>query len=127
MTETLADVTGATGLRIIRAIVSGNTDPAELAEFRDVRCKASPETIREALVGNYRRGERRPETFDFLGFTHYCARIWVGCFMVLRKTQRKRMTTKLKELRRQMRRRMHRPVREQGEWLTRVLRGHYAY
>ena len=45
----VSDVTGATGLRIIRAIVSGNTDPEELARFRDVRCKASPETIREAL------------------------------------------------------------------------------
>jgi len=74
-----------------------------------------------------RRGAGRPETFDFLGFTHYCARTRAGRFMVLRKTQRKRMTAKLKELRRQMRRRMHRPVREQGEWLTRVLRGHYAY
>ena len=51
----VSDVTGATGLRIIRAIVSGNTDPEELARFRDVRCKASPETIREALVGNYER------------------------------------------------------------------------
>ena len=51
----VSDVTGATGLRIIRAIVSGNTDPEELAQYRDVRCKASPETIREALVGNYQR------------------------------------------------------------------------
>ena len=51
----VSDVTGATGLRIIRAIVSGNTDPEELARYRDVRCKASPETIREALVGNYQR------------------------------------------------------------------------
>ena len=51
----VSDVTGATGLRLIRAIVSGNTDPEELARFRDVRCKASPETIREALVGNYER------------------------------------------------------------------------
>ena len=51
----VSDVTGATGLRIIRAIISGNTDPEELARYRDVRCKASPETIREALVGNYQR------------------------------------------------------------------------
>ena len=51
----VSDVTGATGLRIIRAIVSGNTDPEELARYRDVRCKASPETVREALVGNYQR------------------------------------------------------------------------
>ena len=51
----VSDVTGATGLRIIRGIVSGNTNPEELAQYRDVRCKASPETIREALVGNYQR------------------------------------------------------------------------
>ena len=49
----VSDVTGETGLRIIRAIGSGNTNPEELARFRDVRCKASLETIREALVGNY--------------------------------------------------------------------------
>ena len=48
-------MTGATGLRIIRAIVSGDTDPEALARYRDVRCKASLETIREALVGNYQR------------------------------------------------------------------------
>ena len=51
----VSDVTGATGLRIIRAIVSGDTDPEALARYRDVRCKASLETIREALVGNYQR------------------------------------------------------------------------
>ena len=51
----VSDVTGVTGLRIIRAIVSGNTDPEKLARNRDVRCKASTETVREALVGNYQR------------------------------------------------------------------------
>ena len=51
----VSDVTGATGLRIIRAIVSGDTDPEALARYRDVRCKVSLETIREALVGNYQR------------------------------------------------------------------------
>src|SRR2546422_2376157 len=50
----VADITGVTGLRIIRAIVSGNQRPEQLAEFRDVRCSASKETIREALTGNYR-------------------------------------------------------------------------
>ena len=51
----VSDVNGATGLRIIRAVVSGDTDPEALARYRDVRCKASLETIREALVGNYQR------------------------------------------------------------------------
>jgi transposase len=50
----VADITGVTGLRIIRAIVAGTHAPDALAEFRDVRCAASPETIRAALTGNYR-------------------------------------------------------------------------
>jgi len=50
----VTDITGVTGMKIIRAIVDGNRDPAVLAEYRDVRCKASPEVIREGLNGNYR-------------------------------------------------------------------------
>ncbi len=50
----VSDITGVTGLRIIRAIVAGTRNPAELAQFRDVRCAASEETICQALTGNYR-------------------------------------------------------------------------
>src|SRR6195952_565972 len=50
----VTDITGATGLRIIRAIVAGERDPAILASYRDVRCHASVETVRQALVGNDR-------------------------------------------------------------------------
>ena len=50
----VTDITGVTGMRIIRAIVSGVQEPEALAEFRDVRCAASPQTIRAALKGNYR-------------------------------------------------------------------------
>ncbi|MBB1493384.1 IS110 family transposase, partial [Paracoccus sp. MC1854] len=50
----VSDITGATRMRIIRAIVSGERDPDVLASFRDVRCHASVETIRAALVGNDR-------------------------------------------------------------------------
>ena len=50
----VSDITGATGMRIVRAIVAGDRDPVALARHRDGRCKASPETIRAALVGNYR-------------------------------------------------------------------------
>jgi|SRR5687768_630707 len=50
----VTDITGLTGMRIIRAIIDGVHDPATLAQFRDVRCKESVETIREALTGNYR-------------------------------------------------------------------------
>ena len=50
----VTDITGLTGMRIIRAIVSGNQVPEELAKLRDLRCASSEETIREALTGNYR-------------------------------------------------------------------------
>jgi transposase len=50
----VSDITGVTGMGIIRAIVAGNHDPKALAQYRDVRCKASVETIREALKGHYR-------------------------------------------------------------------------
>lgn len=49
----LSDITGATGMAIIRAIVAGNHDPEDLATFRDVRCKASVETVKAALTGHY--------------------------------------------------------------------------
>lgn len=51
----VSDITGATGLRIVRAIVAGERDPAVLASFRDVRCKTSEDDLRAALTGNYRR------------------------------------------------------------------------
>lgn len=50
----VSDITGMTGMRIIRAIVEGERDPAVLAQFRDARCRASVDTIRQALIGNVR-------------------------------------------------------------------------
>jgi transposase len=50
----VTDITGVTGMRILREIVAGETDPDALAAHRDVRCKASVETIRDALTGHYR-------------------------------------------------------------------------
>ena len=50
----VSDITGATGMRIIRAIVAGERDPDMLASYRDRRCHASVETIRQALIGNDR-------------------------------------------------------------------------
>ena len=82
---------------------------------------------RFAEANRRRRGAGRPETFDFLGFTHYCGRTRAGRFMVQRKTQRKRMIRKLTELRREMKRRMHHRLADQHQWLSAVLRGHYAY
>ena len=73
------------------------------------------------------RGDRRPETFAFLGFTHYCARSRDGRFVVKRRTDRKRHTRKLHTVRTEQRRRMHTPLPEQHRWLCSVLRGHYRY
>ena len=73
------------------------------------------------------RGLRKPETFDFLGFTHICARSSSGAFWPLRITMRKRMQAKLHEVKDQLRRRQHLPVPEQGRWLRSVVRGHCAY
>ena len=50
----LSDITGATGMAILRALVAGNHDPKKVALFRDVRCKASAETVQAALTGHYR-------------------------------------------------------------------------
>ncbi|NIS81935.1 MAG: group II intron reverse transcriptase/maturase [Anaerolineales bacterium] len=73
------------------------------------------------------RGEGKPETFDFLGFTHICGKNRKGKFMVLRHTIRRRLRAKLKELKRELRRRMHIPIPEVGRWLRTVLVGHYRY
>ena len=82
---------------------------------------------RYAAIDRERRGEGRPETFDFLGFTHYCGTTRKGRLMVMRKTQRTRMIRKLKELRREMKLRRHASLLDQRKWLAAVLRGHYGY
>jgi group II intron reverse transcriptase/maturase len=74
-----------------------------------------------------KRGEPRCRTFAFLGFTHYCGWTRDGRFVVKRKTQAKRLVSKLQTLRLEARRRMHAPVAAQHRWLSQVLRGHYAY
>jgi RNA-directed DNA polymerase len=73
------------------------------------------------------RGLGKPETFDFLGFTHICAKSRNGRFWIRRITIAKRMRAKLKEVKDQLRQRMHQPIPEQGRWLASVLRGHMAY
>ncbi len=72
-------------------------------------------------------GKRKPETFQFLGFTHTCGVTRAGKFLVRRTTMKKRLTAKLHEVKAELRRRMHRPVPEQGAWLQSVVRGYFAY
>jgi group II intron reverse transcriptase/maturase len=107
---------------------------AELrARFAQFNLELHPEKTRLIEFGRYaaerraRRGEGKPETFDFLGFTHICSQRRDGRFTVKRKTARDRMRRKLKEVRAELRRRMHDPVPEVGAWLGSVVRGHVRY
>jgi hypothetical protein len=74
-----------------------------------------------------RGGRGKPETFDFLGFTHICAKTRKGRFAVFRKTARKRVQAKLKEIKAALRLRWHHPIPEVGVWLASVIRGHMNY
>ena len=73
------------------------------------------------------RGLGKPETFDFLGFTHICGKTRDGRFGLRRFTISKRMRAKLHEVKGELMRRRHLPVPEQGRWLASVVRGHCAY
>ena len=104
------------GVRLAKFGLGLNGEKTRLIEFG-----------RMAAYNRSKRGEGKPETFDFLGFTHYCSRARRGFFMVKRKTQSKRVRRKLKALRVEAKRRMHQPMAAQHKWLCSVLRGHYAY
>jgi group II intron reverse transcriptase/maturase len=108
---------------------------AELTErFRRFHLELHPEKTRLLEFGPYatenrrRRGLGKPETFTFLGFTHICGKKRSnGRFTVLRQTIRQRVQAKLQEVKTELRRRMHRPIREQGAWLRSVVGGHVRY
>jgi hypothetical protein len=74
-----------------------------------------------------RRGLGKPETFAFLGFTHYCATTRKGAFTIKRKSVAKRMRAKLDEIKVELRQRMHRPIAEAGKWLRSVVQGWFNY
>jgi len=82
---------------------------------------------RFAATNRASRGLPKPETFEFLGFTHICARNRHERFKLKRVTSKKRLRAKLREIKVELRRRMHLPIPEQGRWLARVLQGHYNY
>jgi group II intron reverse transcriptase/maturase len=92
-----------------------------------------PEKTRLIEFGRYaietrrRRGEGKPETFNFLGFTHSCAKTRKGSFTILRQTMRKRWQAKLKEVKAVLRQRMHLPIPEQGAYVRAVVLGHNRY
>lgn len=73
------------------------------------------------------RGQGKPETFNFLGFTHICGKKRSGTFTVLRQTVRRRLQAKLHEVKTELRRRMHFPIPEQGAYVRSVVGGHIRY
>jgi RNA-directed DNA polymerase len=82
---------------------------------------------RFAVQSRARRGQGKPETFNFLGFTLICGKTRAGKFLVQRKSRADRMRAKLKEIREELRRMMHLPIPEQGKRLWQVLNGWLAY
>jgi group II intron reverse transcriptase/maturase len=116
-----------------------NKDDAERFqnEFRERLAKFElelhPEKTRLLEFGRYaavdrrKRGEKKPETFTFLGFVHRCGTSSRGLFVVWRQTANKRMVAKLKQIKQTLRRRMHEPLNQIGAWLRSVLQGFYQY
>jgi RNA-directed DNA polymerase len=103
-------------------------------QLRKAGLELHPEKTRMIEFGRFaarnrkRRGEGKPETFDFLGFTHMCGQTRsTGRFTVRRKTIGKRMRAKLQEIRQQLRQRMHDAVPETGKWLRAVVQGYFNY
>lgn len=82
---------------------------------------------RYAAARRSQRGLSKPETFTFLGFTLICGQTRTGQFQILRKTRRDRMRATLMRVKVELRRRMHRPIPEQGYWLRQVTTGFFAY
>lgn len=92
-----------------------------------------PQKTRLIEFGRYaeqrrkKRGLGRPETFDFLGFTHCCSKTRPGGFKILRLTIKKRLRATLADIREKLKRKRHEPIGQVGAWLQRVLRGYFNY
>jgi hypothetical protein len=82
---------------------------------------------RFAAENRERRGQGKPETFDFLGFTHACGRARNGGFQVVRLTMKKRFRAKLRALKAELRYRLHHPIPDVGKWLEKVVSGYFRY
>ncbi len=80
-----------------------------------------------AADNRQRAGQGKPETLNFLGFTHICGKKRSGRFTVVRQTIRQRLQAKLSEVKAELRRRMHGPIPVVGAWLRTVVEGHLRY
>src|ERR1700739_3004256 len=82
---------------------------------------------RFAAKDRKQRGEGKPETFNFLGFTHFCGQLTNGAFIVWRITAKKRMVAKLKAIKAELQRRKHHRTTEVGAWLRKAVLGYFQY
>ena len=82
---------------------------------------------RFAASNRKRKGLGKPETFDFLGFTHVCGKTRKGRFALVRLTIKKRMRATLAAIRARLREMRHTPISEQGKWLRRVIQGYFNF
>mgnify|MGYP004703838835 CR=1 FL=1 len=106
----------------------------ELRErFAEFGLELHPDKTRLVEFGRFaasnreKRGEGKPETFDFLGFTHICGKTKKGKFTVIRQTMRKRVRAKLQDVKKRLRRAMHAGIAKQGAYLRSVVLGHVRY
>lgn len=101
--------------------------------FRKFNLELHPEKTRLIEFGRFaaerraKRGEGKPETFDFLGFTHICAKSSKGNFKLPRLPMRKRVQKKLKEIKEQLKLRRYTSIPDMGRWLRSLLNGWYGY
>ena len=125
-------------IRYADDVISGFQHQADADRFLEnlrerlgmVGLELHPDKTRRIEFGRFaeqnrkRRGEGKPDKFDFLGFTHISGKNGLGRFTVRRKTIRKRMGAKLREIKQQLRERMHDPVRQTGQSLKSIVQGH---
>jgi RNA-directed DNA polymerase len=101
--------------------------------LREFSLSLHPEKTRLIEFGRFaaqnckRRGRSKPETFKFLGFVLICDKSRRGDFRIRRKSRRDRMCAKLREIKEELRHRMHRPIPETGKWLAQIVAGYFAY
>jgi group II intron reverse transcriptase/maturase len=101
--------------------------------LREFALSLHPEKTRLIAFGRFAAAQRakrelgKPETFNFLGFTFICGKSRQGKFLIHRKTRRDRMKAKLREIKEELRWRLHESIPEQGKWLAQVITGFFGY
>jgi RNA-directed DNA polymerase len=101
------------------------------ARFEEFALTLHPEKTRIVEFGRHaadnrkRRGLGKPDTFNFLGFTFICGKSRAGHFQLKRKSRRDRVQAKLKEIKKELQRRMHDAIPQQGKWLRQVVTGFF--